>query len=93
MILRILRFLLLLGIGYFLYKVLWKGEGLGILKSRSKKKQGHFNKSPKVIEEMKKDPVCGTYIPENQAITYRRNGTTYYFCSEECKQKFKELKE
>ncbi len=93
MILRILRFLLLLGIGYFLYKVLWKGEGLGFFKSKTKKKRTHLYKSPKVIEEMKKDPICGTYIPENQAIKYRRMSTTYYFCSEECKQKFKELKE
>jgi len=93
MILRLLRFLLLLGIGYFLYKVLWKGEGLGLFKSKSKKKRTRHYKSPKVIEEMKKDPICGTYLPENQAIKYRQHSTTYYFCSEECKQKFKELKE
>jgi len=89
MILRLLRFLLLVWIGYLLYKVLWKGVIPRLFKS--KKKQRY--QSPKAIEEMKKDPVCGTYLPENQAIKYRRNNTTYYFCSEECKQKFQELKE
>jgi YHS domain-containing protein len=38
---------------------------------------------------MKKDPVCGTYIPENQAIRYKDN----FFCSEKCKEKFKTLKD
>jgi YHS domain-containing protein len=89
MILRLLRFLLLLGIGYFIYKFFWKGETLGLFKSKKKRR----HQSPKAIEEMKKDPVCGTYIPENQAIRFRRNNTIYYFCSEECKQKFQELKE
>lgn len=88
MILRLLRFLLLVWVGYLLYKVLWKGVIQRFFKS---KKERRFQ-SPKVIEEMKKDPVCGTYIPENQAIKYRRNNTTYYFCSEECKRKFYELK-
>ncbi len=40
-----------------------------------------------LIEEMKKDPVCGTYVPESQAIRYHGN----YFCSEDCKEKFKKL--
>ena len=88
MILRLLRFLLLVWIGYLLYKVLWKGVIQGLFKFKKKRRF----QSPKAIEEMKKDPVCGTYIPENQAIKYRRNNTTYYFCSEECKQKFHELK-
>lgn len=89
MIIRILRILLLVGLGYILYKILWKGEGLRFFKFKKKR---HY-RSPNVIEQMKKDPVCGTYIPENQAFKYRQNHTTYYFCSEECKQKFRELKE
>ncbi|MCU0287626.1 MAG: YHS domain-containing protein [Acidobacteria bacterium] len=40
---------------------------------------------------MKKDPICGTYIPENQAVISEINGTIHYFCSEECKLKFQEL--
>lgn len=89
MIFRLLRILLLVGIGYFLYRALWKGEGLWFLKSKRKRKV----KTPKLIEEMKKDPVCGTYVPENQALKERLEGITYYFCSEECKEKFHRLKE
>ncbi|MCK4764337.1 MAG: YHS domain-containing protein [Candidatus Aminicenantes bacterium] len=36
---------------------------------------------------MKKDPVCGTYVPENQAVKYK----DYFFCSPECKEKFQTL--
>lgn len=84
MILRLIRFLLILGIGYVLYRVLWKGEGLGFFKSKKKRRY----QTPKAIEEMKKDPVCGTYVPRNQAITEKVKGTTHYFCSEACKEKF-----
>jgi YHS domain-containing protein len=90
MIIRLLRLLLLAGVVYVLYRVLWKGEGLGFFRSGKKKRS---YKAPKAIEEMKKDPVCGTYIPENQAVKYTVNHTTYYFCSEQCKQKYLELKE
>jgi YHS domain-containing protein len=34
------------------------------------------------------DPVCHTLVPKNQAIRLRKDGTTHYFCSEECCDKF-----
>ena len=86
----ILRLLLLLGIGYILYKVLWKGERLRFFKMPKKR---YKNPPPKALEEMKKDPICGTYIPENQAFKYKSAGETYYFCSEECKNKFSQIQE
>jgi len=86
-LIRLLKFILLGVIAYILYKVLWKGESIGLFKT---KKKQHPQKA---IEEMKKDPVCGTYIPENQAVKYKFSGEVYYFCSEECKQKFQQLQQ
>ena len=38
----------------------------------------------------KKDPVCGMDVdPQRAASTHTHNGTTYYFCSQHCVQKFK----
>jgi len=38
---------------------------------------------------MAKDPICGMYVEENEyAIKSIRNGRTYYFCSESCKEQF-----
>lgn len=82
----IIRILLLFIIGYILYKVLWKGEPVFRIKRKGPKSYSHFP-----LEEMKKDPICGTYIPENQAIKYKAGGEIHYFCSEECKTKFRQL--
>ena len=39
--------------------------------------------------ELKKDPVCGTFISTATSIQKRIGGETYYFCSVECRDKFK----
>lgn len=39
--------------------------------------------------ELKKDPVCGTFISTTTALQIRVGGETYYFCSTECRDKFK----
>jgi YHS domain-containing protein len=39
--------------------------------------------------ELKKDPVCGTFISTATAIHKRVGGETYYFCSAECRDNFK----
>jgi YHS domain-containing protein len=39
--------------------------------------------------ELKKDPVCGTFISTSTAIQKRAGGEVYYFCSAECRDKFK----
>jgi YHS domain-containing protein len=84
----IIRFLLVLTLGYIVYKVLWKGEP--VFRIKRKRPKSH---SSLPLEEMKKDPICGTYIPENQAIKYKTGGETHYFCSEECKTKFRQLQQ
>jgi Cu+-exporting ATPase len=38
---------------------------------------------------MQKDPVCGmTVDPNKAAATTQSQGKTFYFCSQDCKQKF-----
>jgi YHS domain-containing protein len=39
--------------------------------------------------ELKKDPVCGTFISTSTAFQKRVGGEIYYFCSDECRDKFK----
>ncbi len=85
-IILLLRFVFLGLILYILYKVV-KGEPLKFSFFKRKRRP----KSTQKLEEMKKDPVCGTYLPESQALTYKYQGETYYFCSHDCKQKFQQL--
>jgi uncharacterized protein len=39
--------------------------------------------------ELKKDPVCGTYISTATAIQKKMGAEVYYFCSPECRDKFR----
>jgi YHS domain-containing protein len=39
--------------------------------------------------ELKKDPVCGTYVSALSSPHEQSGSETVYFCSEECRQKFK----
>ncbi|HUO32535.1 MAG TPA: hypothetical protein VMU80_25205 [Bryobacteraceae bacterium] len=39
--------------------------------------------------ELKKDPVCGTYVSEDTAVTKRINGQTVHFCSAACRDKYR----
>ncbi len=39
--------------------------------------------------ELKKDPVCGTFIAASTALQTKVAGETYYFCSPECRDRFR----
>lgn len=38
--------------------------------------------------EKETDLVCGKEVEKDKAVTTAYNSKTYYFCSEECKNKF-----
>jgi YHS domain-containing protein len=38
--------------------------------------------------ELKKDPVCGTYVSTAASITRTVRGEVLYFCSKECRDKY-----
>lgn len=42
-----------------------------------------------VSDTLEEDPVCKKLVPSRQAVTMRLHGTTYYFCSEECCNTFR----
>jgi Cu+-exporting ATPase len=35
-----------------------------------------------------KDPICGMTVDEATALHGERDGKTFYFCSDHCRQKF-----
>lgn len=39
--------------------------------------------------ELKKDPVCGTYVSAITSLTRTVNGTVVHFCSPECRDKYR----
>ncbi|HEY1495821.1 MAG TPA: hypothetical protein VGF49_14815 [Candidatus Solibacter sp.] len=39
--------------------------------------------------ELKKDPVCGTYVSTGASITRKVNGELLHFCSAACRDKYR----
>jgi YHS domain-containing protein len=48
-------------------------------------------RDPMVVSggELKKDPVCGTYVSTALAVTRKVNGELVHFCSKECRDKYR----
>lgn len=38
--------------------------------------------------ELKRDPVCGTFVPASTAFVKQVGGDTIHFCSADCRDKF-----
>ena len=41
------------------------------------------------VAELKKDPVCGTYVSAATSLTRTVNGSVVHFCSPECRDKYR----
>jgi len=39
--------------------------------------------------ELRRDPVCGTYVPESTAVKVKIKGETVFFCSPAYRDKYK----
>jgi YHS domain-containing protein len=39
--------------------------------------------------ELKKDPVCGTYVSPVGSVSQKVNGQVVYFCSTACRDKYR----
>jgi YHS domain-containing protein len=39
--------------------------------------------------ELRKDPVCGTYVSADTSVTKRIDGRTVHFCSPACRDKYR----
>ena len=42
----------------------------------------------KTSKPVTKDPICGMSVDESSAISAKRDGKIFYFCSDNCRQKF-----
>ena len=36
-----------------------------------------------------RDPVCGTFVSPGSALSLTSGGSTHYFCSEECRSRYR----
>lgn len=81
-----LRFLILLLLGYLFYQMIkkWFQQHLPPGPGANRKDRGQ------VDDVMVKDPYCEIYFPKRDGIHLRHGGEDLYFCSEACRDKFLE---
>lgn len=75
-----MRLIIFAILAYVLYRIL-----RGVFGSGQKIKN---TEKGEVIDEMVKDPFCNTYVPQRDAKRKVIDGEEYFFCSEECANKF-----
>ena len=75
---RLILFIILFLILYAILRILIKDMP-------ARKKKLYKEAEP---EELVQDPYCQTYIPKRSAIRRRLSGKDYYFCKQECLEKF-----
>jgi len=86
---RLIVLLILAMFVYFTVKNIFRAPSR---KMSGKKPEDAGSRDLQDAGEMAEDPVCGTYVSVDSSPSLYKNGQKFYFCSEECKKKFEELK-
>ncbi|MBT8365845.1 MAG: hypothetical protein KJP23_14210 [Deltaproteobacteria bacterium] len=79
-----IRIIILLVVGYMLYRALksW------VLPTTRASKSVPGNEVGKIDDVMVKDPFCEAYFPKRNAVHLNLGGKELLFCSAECKDKY-----
>jgi YHS domain-containing protein len=83
MLLRLALFIIL---AFFIGRALWRLLD-GIVEGAS-----HGSRGSQVQQrgmQMARDPVCGTFVVADRALSLTDGSTTVYFCSDTCRDKYK----
>ena len=84
----ILRYVLVLLLGMLVLRAL--GKMLAGLIAGASPEQGRRSGPPERGVQMVRDPVCGTFLPPDTAVSLtERGGAVRYFCSEKCRDAFR----
>ena len=78
-----LRLLILAALGYILYRLLFGPKPVSPQGAAPPAAAGR-----PADDLLVEDPICHTYVPQQGAESLVVGGTTYYFCSPECRKKF-----
>jgi len=82
----VLRFFLLTLLFVFIARAFWQVVG-GVIEA-ARGTQPTRGRTRTQAVKLVKDPVCGTFVSPRAALSATASGSTYYFCSEECRAKF-----
>jgi uncharacterized protein len=83
----LLRFVLLLLLAMLIVRAFWRVVS-GLIDGVSQP-GGRRSGPPERGVQMVRDPVCGTFLPPEHAVTLAERGSVRYFCSEKCRDAYK----
>jgi YHS domain-containing protein len=84
----LLRYLLIFVLGILLLRAL--GRLLTGLIAGASPVPGRRGGPPERGVQMVRDPVCGTFLPPDTAVSLvERGGAVHYFCSEKCRDAYR----
>ncbi len=87
---RLLVFFALCLLLYYLLKSYFRGKsGTGGGRPGYQAGRSRNNSPTPVTDQLVKDPVCGVYCAKRDAFPLIWKGKAYYFCSKECRDKFR----
>ena len=79
------RFILGLVVGYLIYRLV-KKTMLAYKEARYASPQEPQGQDTEILVQ---DPICGTFIPRQDALKVQKDGKDYFFCSEGCLKRFR----
>jgi len=82
MLLRLALFIIL---AFFIGRALWRLLD-GIVEGASRGSRGA--RVPQRGMQMVRDPVCGTFVVPDRALSLGDGGNTVYFCSDTCRDSY-----
>jgi uncharacterized protein len=88
----VLRPILLFLLVAFVARAIWRlleGVLQGALGTPGPARQAGPRQAPRAVK-MAQDPVCGTYVVPEKAVTLTRAGQQIFFCSDACRSKYRE---
>ena len=82
MLLRLALFIIL---AFFVARAVWRLLD-GVVEGASR--NSRRSDSPQRGVQMVRDPVCGTFVVADRALTLTDGRSTIYFCSDACRDKY-----
>ena len=81
MIRRLLFFLIIVGVGWLIRRM--------VRRPQERRPVGAGpSPVPRTQGEMVRDRVCNTFLPRSRALSLSRDGEDHFFCSEACREAF-----
>jgi YHS domain-containing protein len=84
----LLRLVLLILLGMLFVRAFWRVLA-GVVDGVSQPPKARGSGPPDRGVQMVRDPMCGTFLPPEHALTLADRGSVRYFCSEKCRDAYK----